>query len=103
MRGEASSPREPLLESGRAGGMRARDVPSTQQGGSPELVGRGAEVARLRALVGAAAAGRGGALVVRGEPGIGKTALLVDTASYATRGGMVVVCARGLEAEFELD
>ncbi|WP_425564173.1 AAA family ATPase, partial [Pseudonocardia zijingensis] len=42
----------------------------------PVVVGRAGELALVRRLVAAAAAGRGGALVVHGEAGIGKTALL---------------------------
>jgi predicted ATPase len=40
------------------------------------LVGRQAERGRLQAALGAARAGHGSALILRGEPGIGKTALL---------------------------
>jgi len=47
-----------------------------------------------------AAAGHGGALVLRGEPGIGKSALLDDAEARAT--GMRVLRARGIEAEAEL-
>ena len=43
------------------------------------LYGRGAESGRLVVLLAAAADGRGGALVVRGEPGVGKTALLAQS------------------------
>jgi len=64
------------------------------------LVGRSAERARIDALLASARSGRGGALVVRGEPGIGKSALL----SYAEEGaeGMRLLHARGVEAEAEL-
>jgi predicted ATPase len=40
------------------------------------LLGREPETTRLDELISAAAGGRGGALVVEGEPGVGKTALL---------------------------
>ena len=40
------------------------------------LIGRDAELAVLEALLADTAAGRGGAVLVEGEPGIGKTALL---------------------------
>jgi len=64
------------------------------------LYGRDAERALIDALLDAARASRGGALVVRGEPGVGKTALLEDTRRRAT--DMHVLSARGLEAESEL-
>src|SRR6185369_2290406 len=44
--------------------------------GPPWLVGRSAEVTRLHALAREAVAGRGAAVLVDGEPGIGKTTLL---------------------------
>lgn len=61
------------------------------------LLGRTGELERLSALIGAARNGRGGALVVQGDPGIGKTALLDE----ATRGlnGSRVVRSDGYEAE----
>ena len=62
-----------------------------------ELVGRQVECARLDRLLEAARAGRSGVLVVRGEPGVGKTALLDWAAGRA--GGMRVLRARGVEAE----
>ncbi|TXS19809.1 ATP-binding protein, partial [Streptomyces sp. wa22] len=40
------------------------------------LLGRQYETQRLRELIGAARTGRGGALVLRGEAGIGKSSLL---------------------------
>ena len=42
----------------------------------PSLIGRDAELALVRALLADTVAGRGGAVLVEGEPGIGKTALL---------------------------
>ncbi len=62
--------------------------------------GRGAETARLDSLLASAAAGRGGALVVRGEPGVGKTALLGDATRRAT--GVRLLWTQGLEAESPL-
>jgi DNA-binding CsgD family transcriptional regulator/tetratricopeptide (TPR) repeat protein len=47
-----------------------------------------------------ARASRSGALVIRGEPGIGKTALLDDTRDRAT--DMHVLSARGVESESDL-
>jgi hypothetical protein len=51
---------------------------------SPRLVGRGRELAQLDASLELALAGRGGLILLTGEPGIGKTALareFVETAS----------------------
>jgi DNA-binding CsgD family transcriptional regulator len=64
------------------------------------LVGRDAERARIGALLEAAHASRSGALAVRGEPGIGKTALLEDAREQAA--GMHILSARGVESESDL-
>jgi hypothetical protein len=56
------------------------------------LHGRDAELARIAALLDAARAGRSGVLVVRGEPGVGKTALL-DAACEAAPPGTTVLRA----------
>jgi DNA-binding CsgD family transcriptional regulator len=50
---------------------------------SSGLLGRTAELNRLTALIGGARNGRSGALVVLGEPGMGKTALLGEVATRA--------------------
>ncbi|GAA4640617.1 hypothetical protein GCM10023196_106870 [Actinoallomurus vinaceus] len=63
------------------------------------LVGRQAETRRLDELLGAARAGRGDALVLRGEAGIGKSALLAHARRAAT--GFRVIDASG--SEFEMD
>jgi predicted ATPase/DNA-binding CsgD family transcriptional regulator len=64
------------------------------------LVGREAERARLDELLARARAGRSSALLVRGEPGIGKSALL----AYARErsGGIETLSYRGIESEAEL-
>ncbi|MGY5036461.1 AAA family ATPase, partial [Streptomyces sp. 900116325] len=64
------------------------------------FLGRRAECAVFDRWQDAVKAGRGGALVVRGEPGIGKSALLDHMASTAV--GFRVVRAAGVEAEAEL-
>ncbi|HEX5919910.1 MAG TPA: ATP-binding protein, partial [Nocardioides sp.] len=61
------------------------------------LLGRQAELERVRALLGHARNGRGAALLVTGEPGIGKTALLDATTSHPT--GMRLLRVDGFEAE----
>ncbi|HYH32578.1 MAG TPA: AAA family ATPase [Pseudonocardia sp.] len=64
------------------------------------LRGRRAEQERIGALLDAARDGISGALVVRGEPGIGKTALLGHAAERAH--GMRVLRGAGIESEAEL-
>jgi DNA-binding CsgD family transcriptional regulator len=65
-----------------------------------QLLGREREGAVIDRLLAAARAGSGGALVVRGEPGIGKSALL----GYARERSapMMVLSAGGVEAESDL-
>jgi DNA-binding CsgD family transcriptional regulator len=64
------------------------------------LVGRESEIAALARLVADTRTGRGGALVLRGEAGIGKSALLDVVAARAA--GMRVARAVGVEAESEI-
>ena len=64
------------------------------------LYGRSAETARIDGMLGAARAGHSGAIVLRGEPGVGKTALL-DYAAAAGE-GMRVLRGTGIESEMEL-
>jgi AAA ATPase domain len=64
------------------------------------LAGRGVEGARLDRLLADARAGRSAVLVLRGEPGIGKTAVLGYAAERAQ--GFRVVRAAGVESEMEL-
>nr|WP_062331306.1 LuxR family transcriptional regulator [Herbidospora sakaeratensis] len=64
------------------------------------LFGRRHETRRLDDLTGAAKRGNGGALVLRGEAGIGKSALLRHVEEAAT--GFHVVRASGVEFEAEL-
>jgi DNA-binding CsgD family transcriptional regulator len=64
------------------------------------LLGRDGEQRQLELLLRRAQAGSSGVLVLRGEPGIGKTALVDYAASRA--GSMQVLRATGIEAETEL-
>lgn len=64
------------------------------------LVGRDAEVSRVGELAAAARAGRGGALVLIGEAGIGKTTLLEHLPASAP--GFRVMRSSGAEFEQEL-
>ena len=61
------------------------------------LLGRDAEIRQLSSLLGRARNGHGGAVLVTGEPGIGKTAL-VDRAGAAAA-GMTTLKVVGYEAE----
>jgi predicted ATPase len=72
----------------------------TPQLAGPRLLGREAECAAIDRLLDDARAGSGGALVVRGEPGIGKSALLGYARQHA--GPMLVLSAVGVEAESDL-
>ena len=65
------------------------------------LVGRGSEQATLYGLLERARAGRGGALVVLGQAGIGKSTLLEDLARSVPP-DVVQLATRGLESESEL-
>ncbi|MGY1823467.1 AAA family ATPase [Geodermatophilus sp. SYSU D00079] len=64
------------------------------------LQGRERERAAVAALLADAAAGRGGALVLRGQPGVGKSALLADTVARAA--GATVLRTQGIESESPL-
>src|SRR6266478_1831979 len=65
----------------------------------PALLDRERERAALDGLLGDLRLGRGGALVVRGEAGVGKSALLEYVVGAAD---MRVVRAAGVESEMEL-
>lgn len=65
-----------------------------------ELVGRQAECELVRSLLATARAGTSAVLVIRGEPGVGKTTLLDYAVSRAE--GMRVLRVAGTEAESDL-
>ena len=64
------------------------------------LHGRSLECARIEGLIASTRAGDSGSLVLRGEAGIGKSALLAHAAGLAT--GMRVLRGTGVETESEL-
>jgi DNA-binding CsgD family transcriptional regulator len=64
------------------------------------LVGRAPEQAGLGARIAAAGSGRGSALVITGEPGIGKSALVADVCGRAEGLRRLAVC--GMESESEI-
>jgi DNA-binding CsgD family transcriptional regulator len=75
-------------------------TPHPKRGRAAPLRGRRAESTALDGLVEAVRAGESRVLVVRGEPGVGKTALLDHLAGRAA--GCRVVRAAGVQSEMEL-
>jgi DNA-binding CsgD family transcriptional regulator len=65
-----------------------------------ELIGREAEQAQLAGLLKAARSGTSAALVLEGEPGVGKSALLRSVVDQAP--GFRVLWSQGLQSEIEL-
>jgi DNA-binding CsgD family transcriptional regulator/tetratricopeptide (TPR) repeat protein len=63
----------------------------------PVLVGRDAEVARLRAAIERAAAGQAATVLVAGEAGIGKTRLVTEAAGHAAGLGAVALAGGCLD------
>ncbi len=74
----------------------------TESEGTDVLYGRSTELAALEDLVARARGGRSGALVLRGEAGIGKTALLNRAAESASASGTRVLRVTGVEPESDL-
>ncbi|HET9760432.1 MAG TPA: AAA family ATPase, partial [Nocardioidaceae bacterium] len=83
-------------------------MPEPPGGGAAEryglvvLHGRERERATLAALVERARGGSAGVLVVLGEPGVGKTALVRDLAASSEAGGVRVLRTAGVESESPL-
>ena len=88
--------RRRVTELHRSRGRPAGSVPYAEA----VLHGRDAERARIAALVDEAWAGRGGALVVLGQPGVGKSSLLRDAIERME--GTQVLTTRGIESESPL-
>ncbi|MFD9264143.1 ATP-binding protein, partial [Streptomyces sp. NPDC059538] len=75
------------------------DCTAAAPNGSPhprrgELIGRGPEMGQIMAALAAARSGRGAAIFVTGEPGVGKTRLAAEALAMAAETDMVTV--RGL-------
>jgi DNA-binding CsgD family transcriptional regulator len=66
------------------------------------LLGRAEECAMVDGVLGRARAGASGVLLVTGEPGVGKSALLEYAVESASASGFQVVRAAGVEPEMEL-
>jgi len=77
-----------------------RRRPSSLRGRTTELRGRGRECDLLDQLLDAVREGAGRVLVVQGEPGVGKTALLDYLVEHAS--GCRVARAAGVQSEMEL-
>jgi predicted ATPase len=67
-----------------------------------DLDGRNAELDVLGELLGRLGTGGGGAVAVRGEAGVGKSALLTVAGQRAGAQGVVVLSATGVECEMQL-
>jgi eukaryotic-like serine/threonine-protein kinase len=63
------------------------------------FVGREVELGQLKDVYESAVAGRGGVVVIEGEPGIGKTRLLEELVTYARLRGGLVLSGTGHEAD----
>ncbi|SCG77424.1 AAA family ATPase [Micromonospora humi] len=64
------------------------------------VIGRAEEITRLRALIAAGVAGHGGALLLRGPAGIGKSTLLGRAVEAADDAGALLLSGSGSAAEF---
>ncbi|WBB61219.1 AAA family ATPase [Streptomyces sp. WMMC500] len=97
-----ATPRTALVLGGVFDGAGRRGVRTLfgHDGHGTELFGRASECARLDEVITAARLGESRVLVVEGEPGIGKSALLDYLESSAS--GMRTVRAAGVESEMEL-
>jgi class 3 adenylate cyclase len=79
-------------------------VPAPEAPGSDDLrwgrfVGRGEQLEQLSSFVDEALAGRGLLVLIGGEPGIGKTRLTDEVATYARNKGAIVSVGRCYETE----
>jgi predicted ATPase len=62
------------------------------------LIARRAELATLTGAIEAAKRGRGEAMLLTGEAGLGKTRLLIETQREAERRGVLVLKGRAVES-----
>ena len=74
---------------------------AVKAGADAGLVERERELGLIGELLGGASRGRGALVLVEGEAGIGKSALLAAAAERARTGGLTVLAARGQDAERE--
>lgn len=71
--------------------------PPADGGGDTPMVGRRREIARLQAALDRAAGGRGGVVLVQGEPGIGKTRLVKELVRRAQAEGFPTAWGGSIE------
>jgi DNA-binding CsgD family transcriptional regulator len=76
--------------------------PTLSRAAERGLYGRERELGALGELLGRLGQDAGGALVVRGEAGIGKSALLAAATGEATERGMRVLSAAGVQSEAQI-
>src|ERR687886_496451 len=95
-----STPSTAAISSVTARRQWAQVMPVTVKVVGPVLAGREAERAAIAALLDAARVGKGGALVVRGVAGVGKSTLLTDALGAAP--DMTVLRTSGVESESPL-
>jgi len=67
--------------------------------GYAALLGRDRELASLAAMLDHAASGTGSALLIQGEAGIGKTALLAQARQEAAQRDMLTLACSGVRSE----
>ena len=79
-----------------ADGRRKRCTGSVTASGTTAMVGRDRELGEVRRLVEAAIAGAGGALLITGEAGIGKSRMLAETVALARAAGFAVLSGRAV-------
>jgi DNA-binding CsgD family transcriptional regulator len=89
------------MRHGESGGASETAELGTSEAPAVVLYGREPELGFLSGLIEGVRSG-GGASLVRGEPGIGKSALLAAAAGQATGHGMQVLSAVGVESEARL-
>ena len=78
------------------------DLSSAAVSTSPALFGRNAELASITTFLGAGPPADVGALILIGDAGVGKSALLDEAATSGAAGGHAVLRTAGVEAESDI-
>jgi DNA-binding CsgD family transcriptional regulator/type II secretory pathway predicted ATPase ExeA len=86
-------------ESSHQGAATIEDLPAPVSTTCPALVGRSPELQRLRAALASAADGDGGAILIVGEAGVGKTRLIAEALIGSEAAGAIIVRTGCLEAD----